>query len=154
MLLKNWIFPPPLASRSPKQCRSIFWHQINRVEDQEIKSKPIKNFSHFAQMSKFFRVLCTSFVDLTHANVSLNLYVPCKKILFMTFLIFVSKATIQTDLTGLLDKFKGERFTWIRNRILGTWQHWMRAVGELQLKPNFSESKQKKVYNDLYSSSL
>ena len=70
----------------------------------------------------------------------------------MTFLIFVSKATIQTYLTGLLDKFKGERFTWIRNRILGTWQHWMRAVGELQLKPSFSERKQKKVYNKRYSS--
>ena len=70
----------------------------------------------------------------------------------MTFLIFVSKATIQTDLTGLLDKFKGERFTWIRNRILGTWQHWMRAVGELQLKPNISERKQKTVYNKRYSS--
>ncbi|XP_073230424.1 alpha-1,6-mannosylglycoprotein 6-beta-N-acetylglucosaminyltransferase A-like isoform X3 [Porites lutea] len=55
------------------------------------------------------------------------------------------KATIQTDLSGLLDKFKGERFTWIRNRILGTWQHWMRAVGELQLKPNFCERKQKKI---------
>lgn len=70
----------------------------------------------------------------------------------MTFLIFVSKATIQTDLTGLLDKFKGERFTWIRNRILGTWQHWMRAVEELQLKPSFSERKQKKVYDKRYSS--
>ncbi|KAM7436454.1 hypothetical protein ABFA07_013721 [Porites harrisoni] len=55
------------------------------------------------------------------------------------------KATIQADLSGLLDKFKGERFTWIRNRILGTWQHWMRAVGELQLKPSFSERKQKKI---------
>lgn len=70
----------------------------------------------------------------------------------MIFLIFFSKATIQTDLTGLLDKFKGERFTWIRNRILGTWQHWMRAVGELQLKPNFSERKQNKVHNERCSS--
>ena len=50
--------------------------------DQDIKSKPIKTFPHFAQMSKFFRLLCGSFLDLTHANVSLKCYVLAKNIVY------------------------------------------------------------------------
>ncbi|XP_078364223.1 alpha-1,6-mannosylglycoprotein 6-beta-N-acetylglucosaminyltransferase A-like [Oculina patagonica] len=55
------------------------------------------------------------------------------------------KTTIQTNLSVLLDKFEGERYSWMRNRIQDTWPHWIKAVEELGLRVNLHERKRKKI---------
>ncbi|KAK2561560.1 hypothetical protein P5673_015541, partial [Acropora cervicornis] len=37
----------------------------------------------------------------------------------------ISQAIIQKNLSGLIEKISGERYTWIRKRIIGTWPHWI-----------------------------
>ncbi|XP_078344105.1 alpha-1,6-mannosylglycoprotein 6-beta-N-acetylglucosaminyltransferase A-like, partial [Oculina patagonica] len=56
------------------------------------------------------------------------------------------KATIQTNMSVLLDKFEGESYSWMRNRIEDTWPHWIRAVERLGVRANLHERKRKKIF--------
>lgn len=55
------------------------------------------------------------------------------------------KTTIQTNLSVLLDKFKGDRYAWIHRRVRGTWSHWLTAIEELGQRVNLYGSKRKKI---------
>jgi len=55
------------------------------------------------------------------------------------------KTAIQTNLSALLDKFKGSRYAWIRERIRGTWPHWLTAIEELGQRANLYGTRRKKI---------
>ncbi|KAL9958747.1 hypothetical protein ACROYT_G035803 [Oculina patagonica] len=55
------------------------------------------------------------------------------------------KAVIQTNLSALLDKFQGERYSWMRKRIQGIWPHWIRAIEELGLRTTLHGRRRKKI---------
>lgn len=62
------------------------------------------------------------------------------------------RASIRTSLSELLEKLDGERYTWLRKRIIGTWPHWMEAIEELRPKMDLYDRKRKKIL--LYLSSM
>ncbi|XP_015757927.1 PREDICTED: alpha-1,6-mannosylglycoprotein 6-beta-N-acetylglucosaminyltransferase A-like [Acropora digitifera] len=64
----------------------------------------------------------------------------------------ISLAIIQTNVSGLLEKISGERYAWIRKRIIGTWSHWVEAVEELRPKLDANMRRRKKIL--LYLSSM
>ena len=58
---------------------------------------------------------------------------------------FFSQAKIRTNVSGLLDKLRDERYAWMRLRITETWPQWVEAIKQLAITRDMSRRKRKKV---------
>ena len=67
----------------------------------------------------------------------------------MTFLnklvFFLWQAKIRTNVSGLLEELKDNRYAWMRLRITETWPLWVEAVKELAITQDLYRRKRKKV---------
>lgn len=58
---------------------------------------------------------------------------------------FCSQAKIRTNVSGLLEGLKDERYAWMRLRITETWPQWVEAIKQLAITRDMSRRKRKKV---------
>lgn len=58
---------------------------------------------------------------------------------------FCSQAKIRTNVSGLLEGLKDERYAWMRLRITETWPQWVEAIKQLTITRDMSRRKRKKV---------
>jgi len=58
---------------------------------------------------------------------------------------FCSQAKIRTNVSGLLQELKDERYAWMRLRIIETWPQWLEAIKELAITRDMSRRKRKMV---------
>ncbi|KAL9958757.1 hypothetical protein ACROYT_G035815 [Oculina patagonica] len=63
-----------------------------------------------------------------------------------------TEAKIRTNVSGLLEELKDERYAWMRLRITETWPLWVEAIEELAITQDLSRRKRKKIV--LYMGSL
>ena len=56
-----------------------------------------------------------------------------------------SQAKIRSNVSGLLDELKDERYAWMRLRITETWPQWVEAIKQLAITRDMSRRKRKKV---------
>lgn len=55
------------------------------------------------------------------------------------------QAVICTDVSGLLEKLKDDRYAWMRIRITETWPQWKEATEQLAVTLNVKNRMKKKV---------
>ncbi|XP_020630378.1 alpha-1,6-mannosylglycoprotein 6-beta-N-acetylglucosaminyltransferase A-like [Orbicella faveolata] len=63
-----------------------------------------------------------------------------------------TEAKIRTNVSGLLEELKDERYAWMRLRITETWPQWVEAIKQLAITRDMSRRKRRKIA--LYMGSL
>lgn len=73
-----------------------------------------------------------------------RIIIDCESIISGIIILYF-QATIQTNLSALLEKFERPKYSWMRKRIQEIFPHWIRAVEELGSRVNLHGRRRKKV---------
>ena len=90
------------------------------------------------------RTVIVQYTPLVHLLVCVKF---CSRILSHRYRThdFGLQAVIRTDVSGLLEKLKDDRYAWMRIRITETWPQWKEATEQLAATLNVKNRTKKKV---------